>query len=226
MNLKDRKQRSPLLHAIESPGENSDVVLQLLKKGADVNAVSIDGWSPLLKATAKQYHEILQKLLEQGANVGQKVLANHSALHIACDNGDLDSVKILIKYGATLDIQNRDKETPMMIAQKHMNKGPQYQELFKYLKAAWEEKEKIAKQYNDELVKQEELQEQREKKKKKKNNDGKYTSFKEEDFKATQEEDEKKEAYKLENIEPHSITNMLSVELLGHQPIIESQKDS
>jgi ankyrin repeat protein len=51
VNLRDRKSRSSLLYAIEAPGENSDVVFLLLGAGADINASSIDGWSPLLKAT-------------------------------------------------------------------------------------------------------------------------------------------------------------------------------
>ena len=42
VDLKDRKQRSPLMHAIESSCENLDVVIQLIKKGADVNATSVD----------------------------------------------------------------------------------------------------------------------------------------------------------------------------------------
>jgi ankyrin repeat protein len=53
VNLKDRKQRSPILHALEANAENPDVVMQLIKKGAEVNVTSLDGWSPLLKATQK-----------------------------------------------------------------------------------------------------------------------------------------------------------------------------
>jgi ankyrin repeat protein len=51
VNIKDKKGRTPLFYALEAHGENLDVVMQLLNKGADVNIVSVDGWSPLLKAT-------------------------------------------------------------------------------------------------------------------------------------------------------------------------------
>ncbi len=32
-------------------GENLDVILHLIKKGAIINLASIEGWTPLLKAT-------------------------------------------------------------------------------------------------------------------------------------------------------------------------------
>jgi ankyrin repeat protein len=57
------------MYAIEATAQNPDVVMQLIKKGADVNVSSIDGWSPLLKATQKQYHEILSKLVDKGASM-------------------------------------------------------------------------------------------------------------------------------------------------------------
>jgi ankyrin repeat protein len=92
-----------LFYAIEAPAENLDVVLLLINKGADVNATSIDGWSPLLKATQKKHHQILENLLSNGANHRHILLSNsNSALHIAVENGDLESVKVLINAGADL----------------------------------------------------------------------------------------------------------------------------
>lgn len=73
VNLKDKKSRSPILYALEANAQNLDVVMRLINKGADVNVISIDGWSPLLKATQKQYHEILEKLVEIGANLSHKL---------------------------------------------------------------------------------------------------------------------------------------------------------
>lgn len=39
------------MYALEANAENPDVVMQLIKKGAEVNVVSIDGSTPLIKAT-------------------------------------------------------------------------------------------------------------------------------------------------------------------------------
>ena len=62
-----------MLHALESAAENEDIILHLIKKGADVNQSSFEGWSPLLKATQKQFHVIMRSLLQHGANTHQKV---------------------------------------------------------------------------------------------------------------------------------------------------------
>lgn len=37
VNHKDTKQKTPILHALDAPGENFDVVDRLIKKGADIN---------------------------------------------------------------------------------------------------------------------------------------------------------------------------------------------
>jgi hypothetical protein len=37
VTLKDAKQRSAIFHALEAPGENLDVIVHLINKGADVN---------------------------------------------------------------------------------------------------------------------------------------------------------------------------------------------
>ena len=142
VDLKDRKQRSPLLYAIEAQGENADVVIKLLKKQADVNGASIDGWTPLLKSTNKQYHEILKHLLSHGASPHHRLLLTQTtALHIACEHGDITSVQKLMPYGAELDAQNRERETPLSIAQRNAHKGGQYEQLYSYLKSIWDEKE-------------------------------------------------------------------------------------
>lgn len=68
VNYKDARQKTPLLYTLDNQAENNDVISHLIANGADVNCIAHDGYSPLLKATQKQFHIIMQSLLERGAN--------------------------------------------------------------------------------------------------------------------------------------------------------------
>ena len=174
VNLRDGKQRTPIFYALEAAGENIDVVLHLIKKGAIINISSIEGWTPLLKATQKQYHGTMLKLLEHNADPKQKHQhTQNTALHLACENGDLEAVQILVIQGrADLDALNKEKDTPIDVTRKQIEKLSagdtsmgRFQEIYSYLKGVWDEREQKAQQVKDELVKQEEINEEREKRK-------------------------------------------------------------
>ena len=72
-------------------------------------------------------------LLDQKANPLQRHQVTHNtALHIACENGDIEAVKILINKGrADLEAQNRDKETPLLVTKRHLKTTPTSSPLFK-----------------------------------------------------------------------------------------------
>ena len=53
VNQKDQYHNTPIFYAIESKEENLDVVSTLIDFGADINNISLDGWTPLLKAAKK-----------------------------------------------------------------------------------------------------------------------------------------------------------------------------
>ena len=50
VNHTDTHSRTSLFYVIEATAENVDVVQLLIKRGAELNATSVDGWTPLLKA--------------------------------------------------------------------------------------------------------------------------------------------------------------------------------
>lgn len=137
INYKDSRQKTPILYALDSQAENIDVISHLIDRGADVNISAHDGYSPLLKATQKHFREIMQILLKNNANSAQKHMSTqNTALHIACENGDLEAVKILINIGHAsdhLETLNRDKETPLSLCLKHHT--PHHQETYAYLKS-------------------------------------------------------------------------------------------
>lgn len=91
------------LKAIESG--NFKAVSAEIKNGVDVNYVDDRGTSPLHIAAQNNQIEIVEKLLESGADVN--ALTKHdgwSALHFAATRGYNEIVKILIDAGANLDV--------------------------------------------------------------------------------------------------------------------------
>jgi hypothetical protein len=100
-----------------------DSVKTLLAAGADVNATSGYGWSPLLVATQNRYYNLGAYLLEHGAdpNLGNK--GDWVPLYLATDNrniesgdypvrkGDMDHlefIKLLIAKGANVNARVKD----------------------------------------------------------------------------------------------------------------------
>jgi ankyrin repeat protein len=60
--------------------------------------------------------DILELLLNNGANVHITDGDNRSLLHIACDNGDISLVKYLLEKGVSLKTKDKNGWTPLHIA--------------------------------------------------------------------------------------------------------------
>jgi len=104
-------------------GNQNDVVLFLLKQGADVNAEGGDeGWTALTLAVHREYALVAQTLLDAGANVNSICTCRPyigspggwTALMIAAFKGDKAMVDILLQRGADPNL-TKDK-TALMIA--------------------------------------------------------------------------------------------------------------
>ncbi|CAL1535230.1 unnamed protein product [Lymnaea stagnalis] len=92
---------SPLAHTTDP-----DVMLTLIKKGANVNSsIGDTRQSPLIRVSQKKNAKFaLTILLDAGANVNHCDEEGKSALHFAAKWGDVDNVKIVIDYGADINI--------------------------------------------------------------------------------------------------------------------------
>ena len=60
---RDKKKRTALFYAVENPAQNVDVVQELISRKADVNALSVNGISPLLMAAEKKHARVIIILL-------------------------------------------------------------------------------------------------------------------------------------------------------------------
>jgi hypothetical protein len=120
--------RTPLHLAAENGKE--DVVEVLIQNGANVNPTDFLGYTPLMSAI--QYPVIIHLLLENGAvavidNLGTDLgfvleTIECNALHKAVMGGQIDTVKLLLKYGANIEIPDSDGQTPLALAVLSGNK--------------------------------------------------------------------------------------------------------
>lgn len=101
-----------------------EIVQFLLDKGANVNAKSTQGNTPLHYAAKQNEAAIAQLLLERGAAINdQRSLDGWAPLHFAAFNNSTETLQLLLERGANVDIQNKDKETPLVLATRKDHAG-------------------------------------------------------------------------------------------------------
>lgn len=90
-----------LLDAIDDG--NIELVQFMLDKGADVNGMTKEGWTPLMEAADEGHMDILNLLLTKGAKVNAATKEGYTALMVAVDEGHSEIAQALIQQGAKLD---------------------------------------------------------------------------------------------------------------------------
>ena len=59
---------------------------------------------------------ILSILIAHGASVENATRHYWTALHLAAHSGHVETIKLLLKYKACIDVQNQFGQTPLMMA--------------------------------------------------------------------------------------------------------------
>jgi ankyrin repeat protein len=91
----------------------------LLDYDADVNSRTHLNESPLslaVRSHADVDFDLVQFLLEHGAEVNARGLGKQPSLHVTSFKGQLDVARLLLKYGANVDEKDDDGMTPFQIA--------------------------------------------------------------------------------------------------------------
>jgi ankyrin repeat protein len=114
---------------------HTDVATLLVGRGADVNQLNSLGETALMAAASRAYPEIVTLLLENGAQTDIQTTqstrgygdpewpAGATALHMAAYGGygtpenSLETVRLLIDYGAALNIEDAEGRTPLDVAE-------------------------------------------------------------------------------------------------------------
>ena len=94
-----------------------EFVRLLIQYGADVNqAVFAEEITPIYSATQENRVEMLQCLLEAGANVNAQKSRGITSLMSACVAGNINAVELLLKWNADMEIVADDGLNALMLA--------------------------------------------------------------------------------------------------------------
>lgn len=89
----------------------------LIDAGASVNVKTVNGKTPLQKAIEKNRPNVVNLLIQFGANVNAVYNSeNRTALHLASRNGFDKIVEALIGHGASINYQNKFGRTALLKA--------------------------------------------------------------------------------------------------------------
>ncbi len=111
----DRRGYTPLMRAVDY--ENIGVVRELIKRGAEINAVDHkEKQSSLMISIYKRNIEMVTELLDGGADVNQRDVSGQSAIFMAASRGLTEIISALLDHGSVVDPINSHGDTPLMAA--------------------------------------------------------------------------------------------------------------
>ena len=108
VNGKDAEGKTPLQKT-----RNEEIMIHLVKNGADVNVQDTDGLTPLHFAAENGQLQVAKLLIESGALVDAKYINGLTPLHRAALHGHTEILKLLIENGATIDAKGGVEKTPL-----------------------------------------------------------------------------------------------------------------
>ncbi|XP_050307400.1 uncharacterized protein LOC126744096 [Anthonomus grandis grandis] len=104
---------STALHVAAENGRE-DILILLIQKGADVNAINNHGSTALELAISKDHKNIATKLLNlKDIDFNTKNINQHDALYLAAENNMTEIVEILLRNGAQIESFDKNNRTAL-----------------------------------------------------------------------------------------------------------------
>ena len=115
VNATDKANATALMMACYR--SHSNAIHVLLKAGSDVNIADNNGMTCLMHAVAAhRSQELLQAIIDHGAEVNATTKDNTTALMLACQKRHIDAIHVLLKVGSDANIASENGDTCLMYA--------------------------------------------------------------------------------------------------------------
>lgn len=113
-NARDRNEATPFCLALENC--NPKVAKLFLEHGARADVKNILGRGSMHYAGSQKYTEVIQLLLDNGADISSACDFGMTVLQTSTTHGNLEVIRCLLKCGADLDLNRYDVngETPLL----------------------------------------------------------------------------------------------------------------
>jgi hypothetical protein len=98
---------------------DDDVLLDLIQRGADLEAADVDGYTALMYACNGGQIRSVEVLLDAGANVNARDNQKSTPIMFAAQHGQTDIVQRLVEHGAELDARGDHGLTALGFAQQN-----------------------------------------------------------------------------------------------------------
>lgn len=116
INYTTKSGSSYLHYAIASSNYSEDIVIDLLKRGIDINKLDSNNRSPLECCCEYNRIYIAKLLLEKGANVNSIDRWGNNPLWRAVFKRNVEMVRLLMSYGANPNNINKAGKSPLNFA--------------------------------------------------------------------------------------------------------------
>uniref|UniRef100_A0A8C4QC43 Uncharacterized protein n=1 Tax=Eptatretus burgeri TaxID=7764 RepID=A0A8C4QC43_EPTBU len=116
----DVRGLTPLYHAVAGGGDIA-CCRALMRAGAVVGCTDSYGWQETHLACRAGYPQLLEQLLQLGANPAALTASGNSPLHVAAAHGKESCAKLLLACGADVGIHNTSGQTPFQVALRARN---------------------------------------------------------------------------------------------------------
>ena len=90
------------------------IVQLLLDRGADINAQTTNGWTPLMRSIYQKNIAVTKLLIERGASLNIKSKAGNNAAWFAVLTGNTEILDLLIKKGISLSDAVSDPNSSLL----------------------------------------------------------------------------------------------------------------